>query len=246
MVHFLADIVDQLVLDDLGPENRICREGDFIGHFEDTHDRAPTKQQPVSYEPFDIIEAAGLIDATHNLVVPCSIMERDISKWASVGGLEGGANTTTGPNNEHAQQQQYGFHSTRYTDNDNTARKNVMAWHGLTSRIERRFLRVVHGDPYATSATHALITVLGLMPYPLGLVGMVLFHLTGSPSPWLVASTGTCVWYWIREYRQTKLRPKGKWIVEGLLPRSLAQRYDTWMDVLAPTLALAVLYGWLL
>lgn len=106
--------------------------------------------------------------------------------------------------------------------------------------------------PYITSAAHALITVLGLMPYPFGTLGIVFFLLGESPLLWLGGSTLTCGWYWRREYKQTGLRPKHKLkALEGgvIVKRTFGQRYDTWMDVLFPTVALGFMYGvfgWLL
>lgn len=104
--------------------------------------------------------------------------------------------------------------------------------------------------PYKTSATHALVTVLGLMPYPIGLAGIAVFSLWSHSWLWLAASSWTCGWYWVREYRQTGLRPKGPYMTTWdpapeVVERSFGQRYDTWMDVLFPTIALGLMYGFL-
>ncbi len=120
--------------------------------------------------------------------------------------------------------------------------------------------------PYITSATHALITVLGLWPHQpkgekwrlgwrstLGPLGMVLQFTLGIPWLWIFASTATLIWYWIRDYNQTGLKPKPKhppgttW-TQGAEPPGLSfgQRYDTWMDVIFPTIAYAGQVWWLL
>ena len=102
--------------------------------------------------------------------------------------------------------------------------------------------------PYITSATHALITVLGLMPYAVGPLGMLLYFTLGNPWLWLAAATWTCGWYWRREYRETGLKPKSMFHMrDGVqVKRTWGQRWDTWMDALFPTFALGGLFWWLL
>ena len=99
--------------------------------------------------------------------------------------------------------------------------------------------------PYITSATHALITVVHFVP-----VGIVFFWRTGNPVLWLVLSTLTCVWYWIREWREhdgsIPLKGKYKWRDGVKIERTFGQRWDSWFDVLWPTAALGGLFWWLL
>ena len=105
--------------------------------------------------------------------------------------------------------------------------------------------------PIKTSVTHAGITVLGLMPYPMGLLGIGYFVWTTHSSMWVIGSGLTLAWYWVREYRQTGLVPRGKFTmrINGVdTSRSFAERYDTWLDVLFPTFAYGMqlgLLGWL-
>ena len=112
------------------------------------------------------------------------------------------------------------------------------SWKTFVDRIRKGRPEWTRG-PYITSATHALITVLGLMPYPFGPVGMVFLVTGNGPWVWLAASTWTCAWYWVREYKQTGLRPKSK---EG---HTWGQRWDTWMDAIFPTVALGAMWWWL-
>ena len=97
-------------------------------------------------------------------------------------------------------------------------------WKTFVGWIKRKSTLGARG-PYITSTTHALITVLGLMPYPVGALGMLLYFTTGNPWLWLVASTWTCGWYWRRELRQH----------DGRIP----WRLDPVLDVAMPTLSLA-------
>ena len=105
--------------------------------------------------------------------------------------------------------------------------------------------------PYVTSATHAVVTMLGLMAplpkvglQPLGLLGMAIFYFTGIPFVWIAASGLTAGWYWRREYLQTGLKLKP--IYKDGEKLSFSQRFDVWMHVLAPTVVVVLQWMWLL
>ena len=92
----------------------------------------------------------------------------------------------------------------------------------LIRRIQRWSLKHIGRGPIVTSVTHAIVTVLGLVPVPIGLAGIVYFWITTHS--WL-------------------------WIVTGIRPATFLERYDTWLDVFVPTFAYGVqlgLLGWLL
>lgn len=108
--------------------------------------------------------------------------------------------------------------------------------------------------PIKSSINHAVITVLGLMPIPLGPFAIWYFIKTEHSWAWIVSSGITLVYYWIREYKQTGLKPKGRVNARlsrdagGYVYRTFWQRYDTWFDVLFPTFAYGLqlgLLGWL-
>ncbi len=118
---------------------------------------------------------------------------------------------------------------------------------GWVSKHKPVFLK----GPYVTSATHAVVTLLGLMAplpkvglQPLGLLGMAIFYFTGIPFVWIAASGLTAGWYWRREYLQTGLKPKPRYLNGEKL--SFGQRFDTWMDVLFPTVVFILQLMWLL
>lgn len=119
--------------------------------------------------------------------------------------------------------------------------------------------------PIRSSIMHAIITVLGLWPERVpkgakgkkwrlgfrsigGPLGMMLFGWSGVPWLWLLASTATLIWYWLREWDGTRLLPKPKYRIKETLAREAVrytwlQRYDTWFDVIVPTVAYGFLVG---
>ena len=120
----------------------------------------------------------------------------------------------------------------------------ITAWNDLVYWIKRNRPAWTRG-PYITSATHALVSVLGVQPWlwP-GPVGILLWTYTGTPLLWLVASTWTCGWYWVREYKQNGITVKSRARGDGSR-RTFGQRYDAVFDVVFPTIAVA-LQWWVL
>ena len=117
-----------------------------------------------------------------------------------------------------------------------------MIWDSIVKRFKNRPRDHWSRGPYITSLWHTLVTLLGLQPYPFGVAGIYIW-LTGN-GPWflLASDLWTFIWYWIREYKETGLRPKPK--IHARLTReagytvyrTFGQRWDTWMDVIFPTI----------
>ena len=117
-------------------------------------------------------------------------------------------------------------------------------WSALNKKIPRSWKR----NPPLTWAMHTLITVLGVVPVPAGLLGIGYFLWTGHSSMWVIGSGLSLLWYWVREYGQNGLRPKLKYKLGPDMTRirlSFIQRYDPWFDVLFPTLAYGFQLGFL-
>ena len=123
-----------------------------------------------------------------------------------------------------------------------------------------RWIKAQAKGPFRSSIAHSVVTVLGLMPYQdpgrpwrlgwrslLGPVGVVLFALTGTPLLWLATASITCGWYWRREYRANgiSIRPRYRTGADGVREFSWPERLDSVMDVVFPTVALALLW-WVL
>ena len=85
-----------------------------------------------------------------------------------------------------------------------------------------------YGADWISPLAHALVTVLGLMPVPVGTAGIVLWYFTGVPWLWLAGSTWTWRWYFLRERREHG----------GAIP----WRLDPILDVVVPGLALDALW----
>ena len=117
-------------------------------------------------------------------------------------------------------------------------------WETFTRFAQKSVPKFVRG-PYVSSSFHAVFSVAGVVPYPIGLIGFGLFYVTGMPWLWLAGSTFSVGWYWVREYNQSGIRLKPKLLPSGV-PRSFGSRYDPIMDVLFPTVAVAAQYLWLL
>ena len=88
------------------------------------------------------------------------------------------------------------------------------------------------GKDWFSPLQHALVTVLGLKPFPFGPFGIALFFWFGIPWLWLAASTWTWRWYFRRERREHG----------GSIP----WRLDPILDVVVAGLALDALWWWLL
>lgn len=127
----------------------------------------------------------------------------------------------------------------------------------LIRRVQRWSLNHIGRGPIVTSSTHALVTVLGLVPVPFGPFAIWYFIVTTHSWPWIVSSGITLVWYWRREYLQNGIERKDEYIYVEREPddprgeferRTLLERYDPWLDVGVPTFAyglLCGLLGWL-
>ncbi len=128
-------------------------------------------------------------------------------------------------------------------------------WAYLNGLIPRAWRQ----SPPLTWAFHALMVVGGVVPLPIGAVGIIWWQYTGHTWLWITGSGITLIWYWVREYRQNGLKPKAKWFTatqedppvgtqEVVFERSFIQRYDPWFDVLVPTFGSGLqlgLLGWL-
>ena len=148
------------------------------------------------------------------------------------------------------------------------------AWRTLVDWLKKNRPAWTRG-PYITSATHALVTVLGLWPHQkpgspwrlgwrsaLGPVGVYVWWLDHEHWwLWAAASTCTLVWYHIREKRANgwtlaRFRDEG-WSMfvkdryvtapDGVKERTWGQRFDSVMDLVFPDAAwcLLALLWWL-
>ena len=103
-------------------------------------------------------------------------------------------------------------------------------WKAIVSWVEGHV--PFYGKDWISPVAHAFVTVLGLMPYPLGPLGIAVWVFTGWPWLWLAASTWTWGWYLLRELLQHN----------GRIPWKL----DPLLDVAVPFVGLVVVWVCLL
>ena len=123
-------------------------------------------------------------------------------------------------------------------------------WTSAVRHIDNLVPQSWKQNPPLTWAAHTAMTVLGLVPLPVGPFAIWYFVETTHSWPWILSSGAALIWYWVREYRQNGLKPKdvAKIIGTKVVRRTFIQRYDPWFDVLVPTFAYGLqlgLLGWL-
>ena len=117
-------------------------------------------------------------------------------------------------------------------------------WEKVVDRVNSKIPRAWKKSPAKTSGFHALMTVLGLVPFPFGPFAIWYFVVTTHSWPWLVASGISLVWYYRREYLQNGIRPKSKYHGAGhTSERTFLERWDPVLDVAVPTFAYGLLLG---
>ena len=119
-------------------------------------------------------------------------------------------------------------------------------WKKVIDYVNHKIPRAWKRGPIMTSSFHALITVLGLVPLPLGPFAIGYFVVTAHSWPWAVASGISLVWYYRREHLQNGIRPKSKYYgPRNAHERTLLEQWDPVLDIAMPTLAYGFLLGFL-
>jgi len=120
-------------------------------------------------------------------------------------------------------------------------------WEKVVDRVNGKIPRAWKKSPAKTSSFHALMTVLGLVPFPFGPFAIWYFVVTTHSWPWLVASGISLVWYYRREYLQSGIKLKSRYyrdtVVDWVKERTFLERLDPVLDVAVPTLAYGLLLG---